>query len=161
MVFFAVAREGLSRSFSCWRRFNKMSGSGRRWCNARSCYSRGARLPALLGRFRLNLGAFFKWTSLFILFVAQGWQLVLFAHFMKPDCGTTLGNRLRYECGALNSLGVWHAVEGIFGYQEAPSVSEVAVWFFISSRRWWHLFCHHAQGRQRSLRVTNTTQTLA
>ncbi len=24
---------------------------------------------------------------------------------------------------------VWHADEGIFGYQEAPSVSEVAVWF--------------------------------
>lgn len=40
-------------------------------------------------------------------------------------------------------------MEGIFGYQEAPSVSEVAVWLFISSRRWWHLLCHHAQGRQR------------
>ncbi len=30
MVFFAVARES-RRSFSCWRHFNKMSGSGRRW----------------------------------------------------------------------------------------------------------------------------------
>lgn len=31
MVFFAVAREGLESVFSCWRHFNKMSGSGRRW----------------------------------------------------------------------------------------------------------------------------------
>ncbi len=161
MVFFAVAREGLEWSFSCWRHFNKMSGSGRRWVNARSCYSRGAWLPALLGRYSLNLGAFFKWTSLFILFVAAGWQLVPFAHFMKPDCGTTFRNRLRYERGAVNSLAVWHADGGFFGYQEAPSVSEVAVWFIFSSRRWWHLPCHHAQGRQRLLRVANTTQTLA
>ncbi len=51
-------------------------------------------------------------------------------------------------------------MEGIFGYQEAPSVSEVAVWFIYLIPRWWHLFCHHAQ-RLRPLRVANTTQTLA
>ncbi len=161
MVFFAVARKGWSRSFSCWRHFNKMSGSGAAGCNARSCYSRGARLPALRGGIRLNLGAFFKWTSLFILSSPQGWQLVLFAHFMKPDCGPLSGNRLRYERGAVNSLAVCTLMEGIFGYQEAPSVSEVASGLFISSRRWWHLPCHHAQGDSVSLRVANTTQTLA
>lgn len=31
MVFLPLQGKGWSRSFSCWRHFNKMSGSGRRW----------------------------------------------------------------------------------------------------------------------------------
>ncbi len=161
MVFFAVAREGLESVFFRWRHFNKMSGSGRRWVQCSVCYCRGARLPALLGRYSPQSCAFFKWTSLFILFVAAGLAAVPFAHFMKPDCGTTFRKSPSYECGALNSLAVWHADGRDFCYQEAPSVSEVAVWFIYLIPGWWHLLCHHAQGRQRLAPRNNTTQTLA
>ncbi len=161
MVFFAVQGKGWSRSFSCWRHFNKMSGLAAAGCNARSCYSRGAWLPLYWGGIRLNLGAFFKWTSLLFSSSPQGWQLVPFAHFMKPVVEPFSGNRLRYERGALNSLLFGTLMEGIFGYQEAPSVSESPSGLFISSRRWWHLFCHHGRGDCVPLRVANTTQTLA
>ncbi len=41
-------------------------------------------------------------------------------------------------------------MEGIFGYSgSAKRQREVAVWFIYLIRRWWHLPCHHAQGRQR------------
>lgn len=72
MVFLPLQGKGWSRSFSCWRHFNKMSGSAAAGCNAWSCYSRGAWLPALLGRYSPQSWCIFKWTSLFILFVAAG-----------------------------------------------------------------------------------------
>lgn len=53
MVFFAVAREGLESVFFLLAAFQQdvgidLAAAG---CNARSCYCRGARLPALLGRY--------------------------------------------------------------------------------------------------------------
>ncbi|XPE66333.1 FTR1 family protein [Shigella flexneri] len=127
-----------------------MSGSAAAGCNARSCYCRGARLPARPGRYRLNLGGFFKWTSLFILFVAAG----LAAGAIRAFHEAGLWNHFQEIAFDMSAVLSTHSLfgtlmEGIFGYQEAPSVSEVAVWFIYLSRRWWHLLCHHAQGRQR------------
>ncbi len=161
MVFFALQGKGWSRSFSCWRHFNKMWDLAAAGCNARSCYSRGARLLLYWGGIRLNLGAFFKWTSLLFSSSPQGWQLVPFAHFMKRIVEPLSGNRLRYERGALNSSLFGTLMEGIFGYQEAPSVRKSPSGLFISSQRWWHLRCRPCRGDSVSLRVTNTTQTLA
>ena len=50
MVFFAVAREGLESVFAggSSNRCRDLAAAG---CNARSCYCRGARLLALLGRY--------------------------------------------------------------------------------------------------------------
>lgn len=90
MVFLPLQGKGWSRSFSCWRHFNKMSGSGRRWvqcsvllqpwCLA-SC-STGAVFASILVHFLNGPVCLFSSSP-------QGWQLVPFAHFMKPDCGTT------------------------------------------------------------------------
>lgn len=41
------------------------------------------------GGIRLNLGAFLNGPACLFSSSPQGWQLVPFAHFMKPDCGTT------------------------------------------------------------------------
>ena len=59
-------------------------------CNARSCYCRGARLLALLGRYSpQSWCTFLNGPACLFSSSPQGWQLVPFAHFMKPDCGTT------------------------------------------------------------------------
>ncbi len=52
MVFFAVAREGLESVFFLLAAFQQDVGiPAAAGCNAWSCYSRGAWLPALLGRY--------------------------------------------------------------------------------------------------------------
>ncbi|STF39992.1 ferrous iron permease [Escherichia coli] len=82
MVFFAVAREGLESVFFLLAAFQQDVGI---WppLGAMLGLATAVVLGFLLywGGIRLNLGAFFKWTSLFILFVAAGWRLVPFAPF--------------------------------------------------------------------------------
>ena len=73
MVFFAVAREGLESVFFLLAAFQQDVGI---WppLGAMLGLATAVVLGFLLywGGIRLNLGAFFKWTSLFILFVAAG-----------------------------------------------------------------------------------------
>ena len=132
MVFFSrcKGRAGVGL-FPAWRHFNKMSGSGRRWvqcsvllqpwCLA-SC-STGAVFVSILVHF-------FKWTSLFILFVAAG----LAAGAIRAFHEAGLWNHFQEIAFDMSAVLSTHSLfgtlmEGIFGYQEAPSVSEVAVWF--------------------------------
>lgn len=68
MVFFAVAREGLESVLLL------------PWCSA-SC-STGAVFASILVHFLNGPACLFSSSP-------QGWRLVPFAHFMKPDCGTT------------------------------------------------------------------------
>lgn len=82
------------------------------------------------GGIRLNLGAFFKWTSLFILLVAAG----LAAGAIRAFHEAGLWNHFRDVAFDLSNVLTTHSLtgtllEGIFGYQETPSVSEVGVWF--------------------------------
>ncbi|EFO3797663.1 FTR1 family protein [Escherichia coli] len=82
------------------------------------------------GGIRLNLGAFFKWTSLFILFVAAG----LAAGAIRAFHEAGLWNHFQEIAFDMSAVLSTHSLfgtlmEGFFGYQEAPSVSEVAVWF--------------------------------
>ncbi len=128
---FCRCREGLESVFFLLAAFQQDVGI---WpplgCNARSCYSRGAWLPLYWGGIRLNLGAFFKWTSLFILFVAAG----LAAGAIRAFHEAGLWNHFQEIAFDMSAVLSTHSLfgtlmEGIFGYQEAPSVSEVAVWF--------------------------------
>lgn len=90
MVFLPLQEKGWSQSFSCWRHFSKMSGSGRRsaqcsvlplpWCSV-SCFT-GAVFASILAHFSNGPACLFSSSP-------QGWQQVRFVHFMKPDCGTT------------------------------------------------------------------------
>lgn len=82
------------------------------------------------GGIRLNLGVFFKWTSLFILLVAAG----LAAGAIRAFHEAGLWNHFQDVAFDLSGVLSTHTLfgtllEGIFGYQEAPTVSEVAVYF--------------------------------
>ena len=131
MVFFAVAREGLESVFFLLAAFQQDVGI---WppIGALAGLATAVVLGFLLywGGVRLKMAAFFKWTSLFILLVAAGLsagairafhEAGLWNHFQDVafDMSNTLSTHTLF--GTL--------LEGIFGYQEAPSVSEVAVWF--------------------------------
>lgn len=130
MVFFAVAREGLETVFFLLAVFQQSEGPAA---------PIGALLGLVLaiivgfliysGSMRLNLGAFFRWTGLFILVVAAG----------------ILANSVQ----ALHEAGVWNHLQGVlfdfsatlpvdgplgsvlagmFGYQDAPTVSTLGAY---------------------------------
>jgi high-affinity iron transporter len=126
MVFFAVAREGLETVFFLLAVFQQSEGPAA---------PIGALLGLILailiytGSMRLNLGAFFRWTGLFILVVAAG----------------ILSNSVQ----ALHEAGVWNHLQtvlfdfsatlpmdgplgsvlaGMFGYQDAPTVSTLGAY---------------------------------
>ncbi|VDZ68640.1 Ferrous iron transport permease EfeU (plasmid) [Klebsiella aerogenes] len=88
MVFFAVAREGLESVFFLLAAFQQDVGI---WppLGAMLGLATAVVLGFLLywGGVRLNLGVFFKWTSLFILLVAAGLAAGRFAPSMRRDCG--------------------------------------------------------------------------
>lgn len=119
-------------------------------CNARSCYSRGARLPALLGRYSPQSWCIFKWTSLFILFVAAG----LAAGAIRAFHEAGLWNHFQEIAFDMSAVLSTHSLfgtlmEGILAIRKRQVSAKSPSGLFISSRRWWHLLCHHAQGRQR------------
>lgn len=87
---FAVAREGLESVFFLLAAFQQDVGI---WppLGAMLGLATAVVLGFLLywGGIRLNLGAFLNGPACLFSSSPQGWQLVPFAHFMKPDCGTT------------------------------------------------------------------------
>lgn len=130
MVFLAVAREGLESVFFLLAAFQQDVGIAPP-VGALLGLATAVVLGCLIywGGVRLNLARFFKWSGLFILFVAAGLaagairafhEAGLWNHFQ--DIAFDLSNSLSTHTlfGTL--------LEGILGYQEAPSVSEVAVY---------------------------------
>lgn len=90
MVFFAVAREGLESVFFLLAAFQQDVGAA-----APIGAVLGLAAAIVLGMMiywggvKLHLAKFFKWTSLFILFVAAGLAAGRSAPSTKPACGTT------------------------------------------------------------------------
>lgn len=130
MVFFAVAREGLESVFFLLAAFQQDVGI---WppVGAILGLTCAVVIGFLLywGGIRLNLSAFFKWTSLFILFVAAG----LAAGAIRAFHEAGLWNHFQAIAFDLSNVLSTHTLtgtllEGIFGYQETPSISEVFVW---------------------------------
>lgn len=128
MVFFAVAREGLESVFFLLAAFQQDVGI---WppLGAMLGLATAVVLGFLLywGGIRLNLGAFFKWTSLFILFVAAG----LAAGAIRAFHEAGLWNHFQEIAFDMSAVLSTHSLfgtlmEGIFGYQEAPSVSTMS-----------------------------------
>ncbi len=130
MVFLAVAREGLESVFFLLAAFQQDVGIAPPVGALLGLATAGV-LGCVIywGGVRLNLARFFKWSGLFILFVAAGLaagairalhEAGLWNHFQ--DIAFDLSNSLSTHTlfGTL--------LEGILGYQEAPSVSEVAVY---------------------------------
>jgi high-affinity iron transporter len=130
MVFFAVAREGLESVFFLLATFEQSSGAA-----APLGAIAGLLLAVILGwgiyagGVRLNLRVFFRWTGLFILIVAAGilsgsiralHEAGVWNHFQQV--AFDFSGVLPVD-GALGSV-----LAGIFGYYDAPTVSEVTAY---------------------------------
>jgi len=131
MVFFAVAREGLESVFFLLAAFQQDVGIA---APIGAMLGLGAAIVLgfliYYGGVKLHLAKFFKWTSLFILFVAAG----LAAGAIRAFHEAGLWNGLQDVAFDLSNTLSTHSLfgtllEGMFGYQEAPSVSEVLVYF--------------------------------
>lgn len=130
MVFFAVAREGLESLFFLLAIFQQSEGLA---------MPLGALLGLLVaallgygiyvGGVKLNLRYFFRWTGVFILFVAAG----IFAGSLRALHEAGLWNFLQgvvFDASHVLPLDsvLGSILSGILGYQETPTVGEVIVY---------------------------------
>ncbi|QKJ87546.1 Ferrous iron transport permease EfeU [Paramixta manurensis] len=130
MVFLAVAREGLESVFFLLAAFTQDVGYAPP-IGAMLGLATAVVLGALLyvGGVRLNLAKFFKWTSLFILFVAAGLAAGAIRAFHEAGLWNSFQAVAFDLSNVLSTQTVFGTLlEGILGYQEAPTVSEVAVY---------------------------------
>ena len=130
MVFFAVAREALESVFFLLAIFQQSTGPA-----AAIGAALGIVVSALIGwaiyagALRLNLARFFRWTGVFILFVAAG--LLAGAVQALHEAGLWNGlqgrvwdlSRTLPETGTLGTV-----LSGILGYRESPTVGEAVVY---------------------------------
>src|SRR5476649_2202860 len=130
MVFFAVAREGLETVFFLLAVFQQSEGPAA---------PLGALLGLILaigvgfaiysGSMRLNLGLFFRWTGLFILVVAAG----ILSNSVQALHEAGLWNHLQTVVFDISSTlpmdgPAGSVLAGMFGYQDAPTVSTFSVY---------------------------------
>ena len=130
MVFFAVAREGLETVFFLLAVFQQSEGPAA---------PIGALLGLILaiivgfliytGSMRLNLGAFFRWTGLFIQVVAAG----ILANSVQALHEAGLWNHLQtvlFDFSATLPMDgpLGSVLAGMFGYQDAPTVSTLGAY---------------------------------
>jgi high-affinity iron transporter len=130
MVFFAVAREGLESVFFLLAAFQQDVGF-----EAPAGALTGL-LTAILAGFaiywggiKLPLQPFFRWTALFILFVAAG----LTASAVRALHEAGIWNHFQNIAFDFSDVLSTHTfigtlLESLFGYQEAPSISEVGAY---------------------------------
>ncbi|WP_410014289.1 iron uptake transporter permease EfeU [Sodalis sp. C49] len=130
MVFFAVAREGLESVFFLLAAFQQDVG-----IEAPIGAVLGLACAIVLGMLmyyggiRLRMEKFFKWTSLFILFVAAGLAAGAIRAFHEAGLWNGF-QAIAFDFSAtLSTQSLFGTLlEGLLGYQEAPTVSEVAVY---------------------------------
>lgn len=130
MVFFAVAREGLESVFFLMAAFQQDVGIGAPIGAVLGLVVATALGFAIYqGGVRLDLRKFFRWTGIFIVFVAAG----LLAGAVKAFHEAGLWNglqgiafNLQHTLPSDSPLGV--ILGGMFGYQDAPTVGELLAW---------------------------------
>ncbi|MGF6232205.1 high-affinity iron transporter [Inquilinus ginsengisoli] len=133
MAFFAVAREGLESVFFLLATFQQDVG-----LEAPIGALAGVLVAVAVGfaifwfGVRLNLKRFFRWTGLFILVVAAG----LLAGSLRALHEAGLWNGLQEIAFDLSHVlpidgPLGSVLAGIFGYQDTPTVGEVAVYILF------------------------------
>ena len=133
MSFFAVAREGLESVFFLLALFQQSPGPA-----APVGALLGVAVATLLGYgifrggVRLDLGRFFLWTGVFIIFVAAGLassvlrnlhEAGIWNHLQQPAWDMTRALPVSSVTGTVLS--------GLFGYHDAPVLGEVIVWALV------------------------------
>ncbi len=142
MAFFAVGREGLESVFFLLATFQQDLGWGPpvgALLGVLSAVGFGAAIT--YGGYRLNLRRFFTWTSALIVVVAAG----LLATALRSFHEAGLWNGLQAQAFDLSNVlpadgTLGTLLSGIFGYQDAPTVGEVVVYFAFLVPALWLLF---------------------
>jgi high-affinity iron transporter len=131
MVFFAVGREGLESLFFLLAIIQQSEGWAVPIGAALGLASAvGVGFAIYYGGVRLNLRHFFRWTGVFIIFVAAG----LLAGALRAFHEAGLWNGLPSTAFDLSAFMPQDGLVGtllssVFGYQDAPTVGEVIVYF--------------------------------
>lgn len=130
MVFFAVAREGLESVFFLLAIFQQSRDAAAPvGALLGLLVSVGAGWAIYAGALRLNLARFFRWTGVFILFVAAGLLAGSVKAFHEAGLWNGLQDRV-YDLSAslpeTSPLGT--VLSGLLGYRDAPTLGEVLVW---------------------------------
>lgn len=142
MAFFAVGREGLESVFFLLATFQQDLGWGPpvgALLGVLSATAFGAAVT--YGGYRLDLRRFFAWTSGLIVFVAAG----LLAGALRAFHEAGLWNGLQARAFDLSAIlpadgTLGTLLSGIFGYQDAPTVGEVAIYLAFLVPALWLLF---------------------
>ncbi len=130
MVFFAVAREGLESVFFLLAAFQQDVGAQAPIGAISGLLAAViAGIAIYWGGIKLPLQQFFRWTALFILFVAAG----LAAGTVRALHEAGVWNHFQIIAFDLSHVLSTHSflgtlLESLFGYQETPSVSEVGAY---------------------------------
>lgn len=133
MAFFAVAREGIESLFFLFSFFEQDSTNGQAFFGAILGLVTAILLAAAIyrGSVKLNLQKFFKYTGVFILFVAAG----LAAGALKSFHEAGLWNSLQTTAyDASTQMFSTHTIlgsilAGLFGYNDHPTHGELIVYF--------------------------------
>ena len=141
MAFIAVGREGLESVFFLLATFQQDLGWGPpvgALLGLATATAFGAAIT--YGGYKLDLRRFFRWTSALIVFVAAG----LLAGALRAFHEAGLWNGLQGQAFDLSrvlpadgTLGT--LLSGIFGYQDAPSLGEVAIYLLFLVPALWLL----------------------
>ncbi|MFT4172591.1 MAG: FTR1 family protein [Rhodocyclaceae bacterium] len=137
MIFFAVAREGLESVFFLLAIFQQSeSGAAPLGALLGIVVAAAIGYGIYTGGVRLDLRRFFRWTGVFILFVAAG----ILSGSVRALHEAGLWNRLQGVVFDLSGVLPVDSVagsvlSGLFGYQEAPVVGELLVYavFLLST----------------------------
>jgi high-affinity iron transporter len=131
MVFFAVGREGLESLFFLLAIIQQSAGSAVPIGAALGLASAvGVGFAIYYFGVKLNLRHFFRWTGVFIIFVAAG----LLAGALRGFHEAGLWNGLQGTAFDLSGFVSQDSLIGtllssVFGYQDSPTIGEVIVYF--------------------------------
>lgn len=142
LSFFAVGREGLESVFFLLATFQQSTGFG---VPAGAVFgvvcAVGVGCAIYLGGLKLDLRRFFRWTGVFIVFVAAG----LLANGLKSFHEAGVWNLLQAQAFDLSDVLPDDSVLGtllsaLLGYQEAPTVGAVAIYLAYIIPTLWIFF---------------------
>jgi high-affinity iron transporter len=130
MVFFAVGREGLESAFFLLAIAEQSRGLAVPLGAALGIASAiGVGFAIYYGGVKLDLRRFFRWTGVFIIFVAAGLLAGALRAFHEAGLWNGLQSAAFDFSGWLPQDSVLGALlGGFFGYQEAPTIGEVALY---------------------------------
>ena len=130
MAFFAVGREGLESVFFLLATFQQDVGIGvpiGAVLGVATAVAVGAGIT--YGGMRLDLRKFFRWTGVFILFVAAGLLAAALRSFHEAGLWNGLQERVFDLSNVLPTDGVIGTLlSGLLGYQESPTLGEVGIY---------------------------------